>query len=576
MKLNILLTSFVILGLGPFAAYSQENFVTLPQGWSSDEIQKAYHWNLGAQLMPARWFMALERPDSNETFSKDLERFGFITNTNGIPIGVTFDENELTSHLYGEKKWVGVTCTACHTSALEINGRTVLVNGNQSQINLQSFEASIVKGIEATLIDPLKFARFAQSLSQQNDSSLAKRLSLFRDEFKDGHLLNHLYFDKQNIEVPWGPGRIDGLGGSTNTLACKLTPRMGTLLLTMIFANSHNCGPSHAPTSIPHLWGMTNQNFAQWNGQVHASLGRNVGAMMAGYGKNWVESTLIGTPKVLTTIKIDEVFQVEDLYKKLKAPSWKNVVENKLGYTLDQIKVERGQKLFLQNCQSCHAVQPKLTAANKFGNRYWDFPIIPVKDIGTDPYYSFDEINHETFVSPVLAPVYLAAFGFSDIDLNGKIPAQAARGILPAAAIINYFRENLISPAEIDRMGNCRENKKAGRLDAIKAKSLEGVLFTAPYLHNGSVPTIYDLLAKQNDRPTRFYVGCRKYDLSKFGYVCGPQDKNSFEYDTSRQGNSNHGHEYGTALTETEKAELVEFIKSLEQPSYIPGNADCN
>lgn len=569
--------SVALLCLTTSTAKAQESFVTLEQGWSVSDMQRAFHGNLGTQLMPARWFFALENADSTQNFSQSLEKFGFINTASGIPIGVTFDESEVTAGLYKEKKWVGVNCALCHTSALEINGTTVLFNGNQPRLRLQEFEEAIVKNVEATLLDPAKMDRFAKNLSEINIASLSKRLNLFRNEFKIWNQRNHHYFDKQNREVRWGPGRVDGVGGSTNDLTCALTPRMGTSpILDAIFVSSKNCGPSHAPVSIPHLWGMTNQDLVQWNGEVHASLGRNVGALMSGFGKNWVEHSWIGTPKVMTTVKIGEIYKVEELYKKLKTPAWEDMVDHKLADELDLIKVAKGKELFNQNCQNCHAVQPKLTEANKFGNRYWDFPIISIKQIGTDPFYTTDELQRKTFVSPIIAPIFLAMFGFSDIELNGRVPAYVARGILPGAAIANYFVENSISQASIDTMNNCRGDKKPPRLDGIKAKSLEGILFTAPYLHNGSVPTIYDLLEKPANRPAKFVVGCRKYSLETFGFDCSPSDAGSFEYDTSRQGNGNQGHDYGTALSMSEKAELVEFIKSLQQPAYTPGNANCN
>lgn len=131
-------TIILIFGISIDKLAAQENYVELEQGWNEADSQKAHRWNLGTELMPVRWFAALEQDDSNLKFSAGLERFGFVVKADGVPIGVTFDENEVTEKLYGEKRWVGVNCAACHTSAIEVGGKTVLINGNQGQLNPES------------------------------------------------------------------------------------------------------------------------------------------------------------------------------------------------------------------------------------------------------------------------------------------------------------------------------------------------------------------------------------------------------------------------------------------------------
>lgn len=93
-----------------------------------------------------------------------------------------------------------------------------------------------------------------------------------------------------------------------------------------------------------------------------------------------------------------------------------------------------------------------------------------------------------------------------------------------------------------------------------KARPLNGIWATAPYLHNGSVPTLDELLQPQAKRSARFKVGSRKFDPVRVGFETtdGP-----FEYDTSLPGNSNAGHEYATGLNPQQRAQLLEFLKSL-------------
>jgi hypothetical protein len=97
-------------------------------------------------------------------------------------------------------------------------------------------------------------------------------------------------------------------------------------------------------------------------------------------------------------------------------------------------------------------------------------------------------------------------------------------------------------------------------LEVYKAGPLGGIWATAPYLHNGSVPNLYQLLLPGNERLKKFKVGSREFDPVNIGfdYAAG-----SFELDTTTKGNSNAGHEYGTAMTDEERWQLVEYLKTL-------------
>jgi len=117
---------------------------------------------------------------------------------------------------------------------------------------------------------------------------------------------------------------------------------------------------------------------------------------------------------------------------------------------------------------------------------------------------------------------------------------------------------------------------------AYKARSLNGIWATAPYLHNGSVPTIYDLLLPKKQagdpeegeyRPDTFMVGSREFDPQKIGFRSEGYD--GFNFQTVDVGDLNTGHEYGAgktpqldgtvlpALTPRQRWDLVEYIKSL-------------
>ena len=131
------------------------------------------------------------------------------------------------------------------------------------------------------------------------------------------------------------------------------------------------------------------------------------------------------------------------------------------------------------------------------------------------------------------------------------------------------------SPAERKRIEGYMPNELRGEL-AYKVRPLNGVWATPPYLHNGSVPTIEDLLGDPEKRPPTFYLGSREYDPVKLGYNTDPIT-NGFKFDTSIRGNSNRGHEFrkdynkdkeikgviGPELPEGDRKALIEYLKTL-------------
>ena len=117
-------------------------------------------------------------------------------------------------------------------------------------------------------------------------------------------------------------------------------------------------------------------------------------------------------------------------------------------------------------------------------------------------------------------------------------------------------------------------NEVRGEL-AYKVRPLNGVWATPPYLHNGSVPTVYDsaLAGRGTDR-SEFYLGNREYDPEKLGYKTD-ELTNGFLFETTIRGNANTGHEFndkpeGTmgkigkrTLLPDERKAIIEFLKTL-------------
>jgi hypothetical protein len=80
----------------------------------------------------------------------------------------------------------------------------------------------------------------------------------------------------------------------------------------------------------------------------------------------------------------------------------------------------------------------------------------------------------------------------------------------------------------------------------VRTAPLTAIFASAPYLHNGSVPTLRALLDPPNRRPAKFPLGTA-----------------GFVFDTRMPGNRNGGHDFGTKLTPSEKDDLVAFLQTL-------------
>ena len=178
----------------------------------------------------------------------------------------------------------------------------------------------------------------------------------------------------------------------------------------------------------------------------------------------------------------------------------------KYPFAIDQQLAAKGSEIFARDCASCHAFGGQRTGS-----------VIPLSEIGTD--------RHRL-----------------DMWTEGSVQAynEYAKGY---SIDFNSFRKT----------------------DGYVAVPLDGLWLRAPYLHNGSVPSLTDVLEPPEKRPTLFYRGYDVYDQEKVGFVtAGPEaEKRGFKYETNLPGNANIGHSYGTGLQPEEKRALVEYLKSL-------------
>lgn len=528
----------------------------LMQGWTEADRQHFYETAQGSRLVPYNWFKNLEQADSKKPFNdKGLldDKLGYLfpTNANGketLPLGFVIDDRDIkpvatpedksrvprltdVSPAIPNEKWLGVNCAACHTAQIEFKGQAKRIDGGPGNSDFTGLNVSLRDAFKATLADPEKFTRFANKVipggTAEQQAELRKNVEQYTTAL-DGLVT------RSTPNTPFGHGRIDAFALFLNEIT-------GTAM-----DKPENYRVPDAPVSYPSIWGAPNLDWVQWNGSAGSPLGRNVGEVLGGFASLDLKA---GSPQFSeTTADLKNLYALEEYLKKLEPPKWPDSFGK-----LDQSSVDNGRKLFeTAGCQSCHGTAPPETYKNKYGRELSKSQTTPLSIVKTDPGMAMNFLLRKADPG-----------AFKD-KLGGKdeVPIALLLELTVGTTTQSEFkRESVTTPQEMLKMNDYREdlNKISQDLAGYKASSLEGIWATAPYLHNGSVPTLYDLLQPPDKRPAKFMVGSREYDPVKVGLV---SDKGKDEIDTHLKGNSNAGHDFGTNLSEKEKMDLIEYLKS--------------
>ncbi|WZO98731.1 di-heme-cytochrome C peroxidase [Isosphaeraceae bacterium EP7] len=138
------------------------------------------------------------------------------------------------------------------------------------------------------------------------------------------------------------------------------------------------------------------------------------------------------------------------------------------------------------------------------------------------------------------------------VDLRSRVGVSKAA----AGQLNGVVKPEAAKPDEQDKVSFRNATAKVG----YKARPLNGIWATAPYLHNGSIPSLAELLKSPADRVKSFHVGSQEYDPEMVGFK---DDASQPVFDTTADGNSNAGHDYGGKFSENERADLLEYLKAL-------------
>lgn len=541
-------------------ALDPDNVIFLEQNWNDEDRQWFYHLNQGSSLLTYDLFVHLEQHDNGELLRDPLNmmRFGLLpgvksaANPDALPIGFARNGDD-----------VGLTCAACHTQHIRHDGKLLRIDGGQAMLDLQLFLENLEKSLAATLNDSDKLARLGRRYhgdgpTEEEFLELKNLLEQDLARISDNNRRNH-------TQVPYGFTRLDAFGAILNK----------GLAATEV---EDNFNEPDAPTSYPYLWDTPQHDYVEWNGsQANSNIGalaRNVGEVIGVFGR--VETTpatwlYFYDAGYLSTVHASNLRAVEKKVAELHSPLWPEFFP-----AIDHEQAARGRVLYEQYCLSCHQdidrTDPKRLIKVRMGS---------LEKLGTDPKMAQNvlEMRGKTGIFLDKPRFYLVGSVMGEEE-----PALFVANNLMGGVLRNNPLQSLLAIRDAKKMGHPEEIHPPKYLDgeilargeevsdrallAYKARPLNGIWTGAPYLHNGSVPNLYELMLPAAERSGTFYIGSWEYDPVRVGYVNRPEP-GAFLVDTGLPGNSNAGHEYGTGwdglpvLTDEEIWALVEYMKTL-------------
>jgi hypothetical protein len=591
------------------------------QGWSAQDANDWYSLSQGSRLMPLAWVNALQTTSGAPFIARDhMAGYGYsyLDEKAKFPIGFVLDNDAVKGD------FLGLNCSACHTSILHTASATIHVHGGQTMADFQSFNSDILEAVTRAK-DP-GFDAFAAKVLAGDVAPEAKQK--LQADLADWIAYRSKIQGTYHNSTTWGRGRADAVGIILATTATLINPDGKDALPA-----------SDAPVSYPFIWNTNQQALLQHNGIVQngpdmglfgvtklGSLIRNWTEVLGVFGEFHIDPA---TQKVTSSVNFKNLMKLEGILAKLNSPRWPDEFGK-----IDEAKAARGKALYAQSCQSCHALlapndmttmlevnskttspkpehyiylAPLIDSSNVSARIAAGIPANPDL-IGTDPLMACNAALHLTptgifkgqsrrgllleqgkYGEFALTTDTLTTLMQRDVgDRKSEILKAYAQVQIDDAKIqiASYFAPEgyVIQGGDIEVPGNAIDKFRANCADNLmnltalsggepalnyKTRPLNGIWATAPYLHNGSVPTLRDLLNTQSERPKTHGFLDGNFDTAKVGHLDQSTEPKAFVfrvYDDKGEailGNWNGGHEYGVNLRDTEKDDLVEYLKGL-------------
>lgn len=621
--LALLVLPFGALAEEP-ATYSE--ILTVNQGWDEDARNTFYHTPQGSPIMPYKYFLALEQAHNRSLFKdeKHLRSLGMIywgksnLNPDSLPIGLTIDRG-----IYGVEQKLGMNCAACHVAEIKVGDKVALIDGGVSHFDFWSFMQELLAAIQTTYTDDAKFDRFAErilgdELNDETASQLRMRLRGVMRKREDWSVHN-------TASVTPGPGRVDALNVILNQATAKMIKRPDNARLVdapvsypflwdapyLEVVQYNGVVPNSGAAALGRNVGQVLGVFGELSINEHTLPGGYVSSVRVDH-LNDLEKTLrtLTSPSwasfsdqgLLPAVDQTLAAQGQSLYN-AQCASCHEVIDPENRGDLASIKIpllalsEIGTDPAAAMGYAARAVASGPLEGRKLGYIAGDPMCEYVHGNSILAHLTVGVIMHDLGDSykPLLTTVKERAVS----GLRGKIHAMGDRirslknghkksqqkKETTDRELINSMTKAGATQEEIVKVLQARSDDSTALYDLMveqgmahhgedvaclgtletaqyRARPLNGVWATGPFLHNGSVPTLAELLKAPEDRAKTFVVGNSVLDPVNVGFDAADTE-DGFVLDTTKAGNLNSGHNYGTNLSNDEKIAIIEYLKTL-------------
>jgi hypothetical protein len=541
------------------------------QNWSGADSLWFYNVSQGSNLIPYDIFLHLEiaggellfRSDANMNRLRYLPQKPSLSNPDGLPVGWVKDDHQ-------GQQYIGFTCAACHTSQINYKGAAIRIDGGAALADMELMLKELARALQASLDQAEKFDRLAQKVLQgkypDEKENFHSQLAQVTQQIATYNRINEPRHGDQS--VAYGYGRLDAFGRIYNRILAHLTPQDGA-----------NFNPANAPVSYPYLWDTPQHDFVQWNGvgdnELAGPLGRNTGEALGVFAQFDLKRKTHDVG-YRSSVVVRNLTRIERHLESLWSPSWEELAAKDVLPAIDPALAQEGARVFVEyQCHTCHEAFDRTGSKRRITAQF-----ASLQTIGTDPFMAMNALNS------------VGKMGYFEGDRINKLKFDSPRyqtngAVLPALSsavegvllepdhdklfirrwaeklydLIGSISDNPIQQTQRHLDFEVVNKNSPTTLAAYKARPLNGVWATAPYLHNGSVPSLYELFmpscsdaeiaSGKTCRPNHFTLGARELDAVKVGIAQRDpvQYPGLFVFDTSLPSNSNKGHEYAAGVT---------------------------
>jgi cytochrome c553 len=528
-----------------------------------------------------------------------LNRYGYLPNPKsdppGLPVGFTVS-NAVVGATGMSGQVIGMTCAACHTRQIEVAGTAYRIDGGPAIVDFQSFLADLDAAVKNVLDNAAAFTAFAKAVIGPKPTPA--QLGALRKDVQTWHLPYHTLIQRSLPTPAWGPSRLDAVSMIFNRVTgLDIGPPP-----TYIIAD--NIKRADAPVRYPFLWNAPIQDATQWpgfasNGSPILGLGRNVGEVFGVFAafKPKKDLFLVSFLKV-NSANFSGLNALEELVRKIGPPKWQ--------WPVDAALASQGQQIFERStetggCVACHGITPGPTRFPDY--KTWSTPIQDVKTDsrehgvlngmvttgvleGTSIPFLSAKLKPTDLAKNVLATAVLGTILEHYLDplslIEGLFDSSSGDGKKSSLhpSTLAELKGSYQFPASTPKTVTRETTKKATntaltsasapaptpQVYAYESRVLQGIWAAAPYLHNGSVQSLAELLKPASERASEFKLG-PNYDIENVG-LAAEQSKFNYTLKTTdctdrNSGNSRCGHEFGTSLPAADKRALLEYLKTL-------------